>query len=81
MTLIETLKINRLYEAKALDRIPVCPRERLVIISKLTGFSFALERIEPLSATFITAFYLLVFIYLLYQKPLKTCLLVFTVNP
>ena len=39
----------------------MCPRERLVFISKLTGLSFALERIRPLAATVISAFYLLVF--------------------
>ena len=55
------MKINQLYEAKALDVIPVCPQERLVIISKQTGLSFAVERIGPLAAIIITAFYLLVF--------------------
>ena len=55
------MKINQLYEAKALDVTPVCPQERLVIISKLTGLSFALERIGPLAATITTIFYLLVF--------------------
>ena len=55
------MKINQLYEAKALDVTHVCPRERLVIISKLAGLSFALERIGPLATTVITAFYLLVF--------------------
>ena len=54
------MKINQLYEAKALDEIPVCPLERLVIISKPTGLSFAIERIGPLAAIIITAFYLLV---------------------
>ena len=53
------MKINQLYEAKALDVTPVCPRERLVIISKLTGLSFALERIGPLATTVISVFYLL----------------------
>ena len=33
----------------------------MVFISKLTGLSFALERIGPLAATVISAFYLLVF--------------------
>ena len=32
-----------------------------MIISKLTGLSFALDRIGPFAATVITAFYLLVF--------------------
>ena len=55
------MKFNQLYEAKSLDVTPVCLRERLVIISKLTGLSFALERIGPLAATVISAFYLFVF--------------------
>ena len=54
------MKINQLYEAKALDEILVCPQERLVIIGKTTGLSFAIERIGPLAAIIITAFYLLV---------------------
>jgi hypothetical protein len=54
------VKINQLYEAKALDKIPVCPQERLVIISNATGLSFALERIGTLAAIIITIFYLLV---------------------
>jgi ABC-type dipeptide/oligopeptide/nickel transport system permease component len=43
---------------------PVCPQECLVIISYTTGLSFALERIGPLAAIIITAFYLLI-LYLL----------------
>jgi hypothetical protein len=43
---------------------PVCPQERLVIISYTTGLSFALERIGPFAAIIITIFYLLV-LYLL----------------
>jgi hypothetical protein len=43
---------------------PVCPQERLVIISYTTGLSFALERIGPLAAIIIIVFYLLV-LYLL----------------
>ena len=39
----------------------MCPQERLVIISKQTGLSFALERIGPLAAIITTVFYLLVF--------------------
>ena len=38
----------------------MCPQERLVIISKTTGLSFAPERIGPLAAIIITVFYLLV---------------------
>jgi hypothetical protein len=54
------MKINQLYEAKALDKIPVCPQERLVIISNTIGLSFALERIGPLTAILIIVFYLLI---------------------
>jgi hypothetical protein len=54
------MKINQLYEAKALHKILVCPHERLVIISNTTSLSFALERIGPLVAIIITVFYLLV---------------------
>jgi hypothetical protein len=43
---------------------PVCPQERLVIISTTTDLSFALERIGPLAAIIIIVFYLLV-LYLL----------------
>ena len=39
----------------------MCPQERLVIISKPTGLSFALKRIGPLAEIIITVFYLLVF--------------------
>ena len=38
----------------------MCPQERLVIISKTTGLSFALKRIGPLAAIIIPVFYLLV---------------------
>jgi hypothetical protein len=54
------MEINQLYEAKALDEVPVCPQERLVIISNTTGLSFALERIGSLAVIIITVFYLLV---------------------
>jgi hypothetical protein len=43
---------------KHLTETPVCPRERLVIISYTTGLSFALERIGQLAAIVITVFYL-----------------------
>src|SRR5215216_3007722 len=59
-TLRKLKKINQLYEAKALDDIPMCPREHLVILSNTTGFSFAKERIGPLAAFIIIVFYLLV---------------------
>jgi hypothetical protein len=44
---------------KLLTETPVCPRERLVIISYITGLSFAKERIGPLAAIVTTVFYLL----------------------
>jgi hypothetical protein len=46
---------------------PVCPHERLVIISYTTGLSFALERIGPLAAITIIVFYL--FILYLFALP------------
>jgi hypothetical protein len=49
---------------KLLTETPVCPRERLVIISYTTGLSFAEERIGPLAAIVTTVFYLLA-LYLL----------------
>jgi hypothetical protein len=42
-----------------LTETPVCPRERLVIISYTTGLSFALERIGLLAAIITIVFYLL----------------------
>jgi hypothetical protein len=75
------MKIIQLYKTKALDEIPVCPQERLVIISDTTGLSFALKRIGPLVAIIITIFIYSYFIYLHYQISLKTRLLVFIVIP
>jgi sterol desaturase/sphingolipid hydroxylase (fatty acid hydroxylase superfamily) len=49
---------------KHLTETPVCPRERLVIISYTTSLSFTLERIGPLAAIIVIVFYLLV-LYLL----------------
>jgi predicted membrane protein len=54
---------------KHLTKPPVCPRERLVIISKPTGLSFAVERIGPLAAIIITAFYLLALYLSAISKP------------
>jgi hypothetical protein len=45
---------------KLLTETPMCPQERLVIISYTIGLSFALERIGPLAAITIIVFYLLV---------------------
>jgi hypothetical protein len=44
---------------KLLTETPVCHRERLVIISYITGLSFAKEGIGPLAAIITTIFYLL----------------------
>jgi hypothetical protein len=49
---------------KHLTETPVCPRERLGIISNTTGLSFAIKRIWPLAAIIIIVFYSLV-LYLL----------------
>jgi hypothetical protein len=49
---------------KLLTETPVCPQERLVIISYTIGLSFAEERIGPLAAIVTTVFYLLA-LYLL----------------
>jgi hypothetical protein len=43
---------------KLLTKTPMCPRERLVIISYTTDLSFAKERIGPLAAIVTTIFYL-----------------------
>jgi hypothetical protein len=43
---------------KHLTETPVCPRERLIIISYTIGLSFALERIGPPAAITIIVFYL-----------------------
>ena len=47
----------------------MCPRERLVIISKQTGLSFVLKRIGPLAAIISLAFYLLVLYSSVTSKP------------
>jgi hypothetical protein len=49
---------------KHLTETPMCPRERLLIISYTTDLSFALERIGPLASVIVIVFYLLV-LYLL----------------
>jgi hypothetical protein len=49
---------------KVSTETPVCPLERLVIISYTTGLSFALEKIGTIAAITIIVFYLLV-LYLL----------------
>jgi hypothetical protein len=65
---------------KHLTETPVCPRERLVIISYITGLSFAKERIGPLAVIVTIVFYLLaLYLFALSNTP-KTRLLVFTVK-
>ena len=44
---------------KWLDITPMCPQERLAIISRITGLSFVLKRIGPLATIIIALFYLL----------------------
>jgi hypothetical protein len=44
---------------KHLTETPVCPQERLAIISNTTGLSFALERIGPIAVIITIVFYLL----------------------
>src|SRR4051812_26174085 len=46
---------------KHLIEPPMCPQERLFIISRITGLSFVLKRIGPLAAIIIAALYLLAF--------------------
>jgi hypothetical protein len=64
MTSIKPIKTISGIKRKLLTETPVCPRERLVIISYTTGLSFAEERIGPLAAIITTVFYLLA-LYLL----------------
>jgi hypothetical protein len=55
---------------KHLTETPVCPQERLTIISNTTGLSFALERIGPLAAIISIVFYLLVlYLFALLNTP------------
>src|SRR3954468_13612243 len=73
-TLIKPKKINHLYETKVLQSIPMCPRERLVLISISTGLSFdkkGLGHLLCLFFAFITCTLFCCFI----RKPLKIRLL------
>jgi hypothetical protein len=55
---------------KHLTETPVCPQERLVIISYTTGLSFDLERIGPLAAIITIIFYLLIlYLFVLPNTP------------
>jgi hypothetical protein len=58
---------------KLLTETPVCPRERLVFISYITGLSFVKERIGPLAAIITTVFYLLaLYLFALPNTPENT---------
>src|SRR3954468_14527435 len=71
-TLTTPKKSTQLFEAKALDRIPMCPRERLVLISISIGFSFDKKGLgHLLRLFFITCSLFCCFI----RKPLKIHLL------
>ena len=53
-------------------KLPMCPQERLAIISKPTGLSFAKERIGPLAAIVTLALYLLVlYLFAIRKNPDK----------
>src|SRR3954471_3737550 len=52
-TLTTPKKGTQLFEAKALNRIPMCPRERLVLISISTGLSFAKKGLGHLLQLFV----------------------------
>jgi hypothetical protein len=60
---------------------PVCPRERLVIISYTTGCPLLKKGLGHLLQLLLLSFIYSHFIYLHYQIPLKTRLLIFTVKP
>src|SRR3954466_1409873 len=73
-TLIKPKNINQLYEAKALNNIPMCPRERLVLISISTGLSFAKKGLGHLLQLFIV-FITCILFFCFIRKPLKIRLL------
>src|SRR3954464_9629308 len=67
-TLTTLEKSTQLYEAKAQDRIPMCPREHLVFISISTGLSFAKKGLGHLLRLF---FITCTLFCCLIKKPLK----------
>src|SRR3954464_3761319 len=73
-TLKTPKKSTQLFEAKALDRIPMCPRERLVLISISTGLYFAKKGLGHLLHLFFTSVTCSLFCCLV-RKPLKIRLL------
>jgi ABC-type uncharacterized transport system permease subunit len=66
---------------KLLTETPVCPREHLVIISTQPACPLLKKGLGHLLQFLLLSFIYSHFIYSYYQIPLKTCLLVFTVNP
>jgi hypothetical protein len=66
---------------KHLTKTPVCPQERLVIISNTTGCPLLYKGLGHSQKLLLLPFIYSYFIYLHYQIPLKTRLLVFTVIP
>src|SRR3954469_20511930 len=70
--LIKPKEINQLYETKALGSIPMCPRERLVLISISTGLSFSKKGLGHLLRLFFITCSLFC---CLIRKPLKIRLL------
>src|SRR4051812_14336712 len=73
-TLTTPKKSTQLFEAKSLDRIPMCPRECLFLISISTGLSFAkkgLGHLMQLFVVFITCTLFCCF----FREPLKIYLL------
>src|SRR4051812_26299500 len=73
-TLTTPEKSTQLFEAKALERIPLCPRERLVLISISTSLSFAKKGLGHLLRLFVTFVTCSLFCCLV-RKPLKIGLL------
>src|SRR3954463_1962262 len=67
-------KSTQLFAAKALDRIPICPRERLVFISISTGLSFAKKKLGHFLRLFVTFVTCSLFCCIV-RKPLKIRLL------
>ena len=80
-TLIKTMKINQLYQVKALEKIPMCTQECLVIISTQPACPLLSKGLGHSLQLLLLSFIYLSFVYMCYQNPLKTCLLVFTVIP
>jgi hypothetical protein len=66
---------------KRLTETPMCPRERFVIISTQPACPLLKKGLGHLLQLLLLSFIYSHFIYLHYQIPLKTYLLVFTVKP